>query len=106
MATFDMILSMKRKEYQVHVTVNGRKISKVIIDPHYEIKHSKSINDEVIVDLVKKLDGGEYEPDREFDGFEYFVSDGIELHGKRYKLVWLLEKNQIYIGIVNAYRRK
>ena len=97
---------MKRREYAVHLTVNKRKISKVVIDPHYELKHSQSVDDSLIVKLVKKLDGGEFEPDEEVDGFEYYVSDGLELSGKRYKLVWLLEKNEIYIGIVNAYRRK
>jgi len=38
--------------------------------------------------------------------FEYFVTDGLKLRNKKYKLVWLLEKNKLHIGIVNAYRRK
>lgn len=29
----------------------------------------------------------------------------IDLNGKLYKLVWLLEDDQIYIGVVNAHRR-
>lgn len=29
----------------------------------------------------------------------------MKYQGKRYKLVWLLEKDKMYIGVVNAYRR-
>ena len=76
-----------------------------MIDPHYELKHADSISDELIVELVKKLDGLEQEADDEDPPFSYFTSDKIELNGKFYKLIWLLEDNQIYIGVVNAYRR-
>jgi hypothetical protein len=44
-------------------------------------------------------------PDEESPPFFYFSTDKIELNGKFYKLVWLLEEDQIYIGVVNAYRR-
>ena len=37
--------------------------------------------------------------------YSYFTRDRIELDGKFYKLIWLLEDHQIYIGVVNAYRR-
>jgi len=78
----------------------------VIIDPHYELKHSRSINDDLILELVQKLHGGSFEPDETIEGFEYFVSDNLQLSGKFYKLIWLKEKHQIYIGVVNAHRRK
>ncbi|MCB0343249.1 MAG: hypothetical protein H6626_09085 [Pseudobdellovibrionaceae bacterium] len=97
---------MKRREYPLNIEVNGRKIKKAVIDPHYEIKHSDSITDEIILDLVALLDGGTFPVQTRDDIFEYFVTDNLRLEGKRYKLVWLLEKNEIYIGIVNAYRRQ
>ena len=97
---------MRRREYQIFLTINGRKITKVIIDPHYEIRHSDSITDDIILDLVRMLDGAEELPvDIDEDGFEYFVKDKMDLGGKIYKLVWLLHEDEIFIGIVNAYRR-
>lgn len=92
--------------YSILLTINGRQISRVAIDPHYEERHRDSINDDLILDLVKTLDGAEQLPTSVDDeGFEYYVTDKILLRGKRYKLVWLLHEKEIYVGIVNAYRR-
>jgi hypothetical protein len=77
----------------------------VIIDPHYEEKHTESINDKIILDLVKTLDGKFFEPDDEKTPYSYFVTDKIRVNDKLYKLVWLLEDHEIYIGVINAYRR-
>ena len=96
---------MKRREYDISITVNRKRISTVIIDSHYEEKHAASISDEIILSLVKDLDGREFEPDDEDPPYAYFTTDKMELKGKFYKLVWLLEDEQIYIGVVNAYRR-
>lgn len=96
---------MKRREYDISIVVNRRRISKVIIDPHFEEKHAASITDEIIIRLVKTLDGAIIDPEDENPPFAYFARDKIELDGKFYKLVWLLEDDQIYIGVVNAYRR-
>ena len=97
---------MGRREYKIKLVVNGRSISKVVIDPHYQYKHSRSIDDDLILRLVKLLDKGEF-PAADTDGpFEYFVTDRLKLDNKFYKLVWLLEKNKLYIGVVNAYRRR
>ena len=97
---------MDRREYDISITVNGRKITKLVIDPHYELKHSDSVSDNVILDLVKLLDGGTFPLQERREPFEYFVTDGLKLNEKLYKLVWLLEDNELYIGVVNAYRRK
>ncbi len=96
---------MNRREYGISIVVNHRRITKVIIDPHYEERHSESISDEIILELVKTLDGEVIIPDELNAPFSYFATDQIELNGKYYKLVWLLEDDQIYIGVVNAYRR-
>ncbi len=85
--------------------VNGIAIREVIIDPHYQEKHSESVNDDIILNLVRALHGKTFEPDGENPPYRYFVTDGIEYRKKCYRLIWLLENHQIYIGVVNAYRR-
>ena len=96
---------MKRREFAVSIVVNHVRITKIIIDPHYEEKHAASISDEIILELAKTLDGQIFVPDDVAPPFSYFRTDGIELNGRLYRLIWLLEENQIYIGVVNAYRR-
>ena len=95
---------MNRRELKIRpITVNGRRISKVVVDPHID-KH-KDITDDVILDLVRELDGAEQPPDDTKAPFEYFVSR-IKIYERSYRLVWLLEDNQLYIGIVTAFREK
>lgn len=95
-----------RREYDIKVVINKTKITKVIIDPHYEEKHAESINDEIILGLIEKLSGNSFEPEDIKGPYSYFVTSKMELNGKLYKLIWLLEDNDIYIGVINAYRRK
>lgn len=66
-----------RKSYPVSLTVNGEKITEVIIDPHYKKKHSASMNDAIILKLVKLLDKKFYVPDSEKEGFQYYVADPL-----------------------------
>lgn len=96
---------MSRREYPIDIRVNGLALRKLIIDPHYEEKHARSISDELIIELVKTLSGNEYEADDIDERYSYFVNDRIEYQCKFYKLIWLLEDQQIYIGVINAYRR-
>ena len=96
---------MKRREYGIDILVNRRRITKVIIDTHYEKKHSATVDDQIILKLVETLDGEVIEPDAEDPPYSYFSHDRIELDGKFYKLIWLLEDDELYVGVVNAYRR-
>lgn len=96
---------MWRREYNIWIRINGFEITKIIIDPHYEKKHSGSLSDQIILRLVRQLDGQYFEPEDIEGSYLYFVTDGLVLDGKRYKLIWLLENHSNYIGIVNAYRR-
>lgn len=94
-----------RRSYLISITVNDRAINEVIIDPHYEEKHADSVTDEIILDLVRKLDGRIFDPDDIDEEFLYFKTEPIELDGKNYRLVWLLKENCLFIGVVNAFRR-
>jgi hypothetical protein len=96
---------MERREYPISISINGQPINKIIIDTHFEEKHQDSINDSIIIELVKIISGENYEPETSSEGFHYFVNDRIQFQNKFYKLIWLLEDYQIYIGVVNAYRR-
>lgn len=58
----------ERRDYKISITVNSISVTRVIIDPHYELKH-------------------------------------LNLNGMKYRLIWLLENNEIYIGVINAFRR-
>lgn len=74
---------MSRRIYAVSMMFNGCKLEKIVIDPHYEKKHASSITDEIILALVKQLDGKTFRPvDQDEDGFSYFVNDKLELNEK------------------------
>ena len=97
---------MGRREFSAQLLVNEREINKIIIDSHYEKKHSKSINDELILCLVENLNTKYYEADDVKKPYSYFVTDRIEYLGKYFKLIWLMESQKSYIGVINAYRSK
>ena len=95
-----------RRSYSISIVVNDRKINEVIIDPHYEKRHAESITDEIILALARKLDGGDFKPEDNDEEFQYFKTEPIEFGEKNYRLIWLLKNDCLYIGIINAFRRK
>ncbi len=97
---------MNRRKYSVNITVNGQHIKAVVIDPHYEIKHSATITDKIILSPIDQLDGGDFTPETADDTFEYYTTDDLVLQDKNYRLVWLIEKDELFIGVINAYRRR
>ncbi|NOT77491.1 MAG: hypothetical protein HOP07_00650 [Bacteriovoracaceae bacterium] len=97
-------MKVSRNEYPLSITVNGLKIEAVIIDPHYQEKHSSIINDELILKIVRTLDGEYHDYADDKPPYQYFVKDEIEFNNKYYRLIWLLEENQFYTGVVNAFR--
>jgi hypothetical protein len=94
---------MSRREYSASIIINGLFISRIVIDPHYEKKHAESINDDIILGLVQMLNGSSFEPVEYKHPFVYFM-DNILLNKKKFKLIWLMEIDKNYIGIINAYR--
>ena len=95
----------KQTAYKISpITVNEIKITQVVIDSHYTEKHLDHMSDELILKLVRDLDGRRELPDSKVGQYAYFATL-IELDdGKQYRLIWLLEDHAIYIGVVNAYR--
>ena len=96
---------MSRREYKTDIVINEIRITKIIIDPHFEEKHKSSINDEIIIRLVEGLNGMKFTAESVSPPFKYYKRDRIFLDGKYYRLIWLLQEGQIYIGVVNAHRR-
>lgn len=95
---------MGRREYPVSMTVNSLPLETLIIDDHYEDRHP-DMTDEAIRELAATLDGNSFVPDSIDGPYSYFVIDMLPLGGRHYKLIWLLEEGESYIGVVNAFRR-
>ena len=93
-----------RRSYSTQMTVNGRVITEIVIDPHYEARHP-DITDELILILVKGLDGREFKPEERDGDWEYFMLDQIEHENRLYRLVWCLNDNTFYLGVINCFRR-
>lgn len=96
----------EQKIYSIEpIIINGIKIVRVVIDMHYKEKHADHISDELILRLVKDLDGRKELPEAKTKQYSYFVTR-IDLDEKQYRLIWLLEDHAVYVGVVNAYREK
>ena len=92
-----------RREYDIApLSINKIIVYKLIIDEHLD-KHSDHVDDDIVKRLVRYLDGERFEPAKEANGFKYFTST-IKDNDKWYKLVWLLEDNSLYIGVIMAFR--
>lgn len=94
---------MKRVSYHVFMLFNDHKINEVIIDQHYKLKHPE-MSDDLILKLVSKLNGLNLEVNEVNDPFSYFVEEPVMLENKPYRLIVMLEKNQNYLGVINAFR--
>jgi hypothetical protein len=93
-----------RREYSINsILVNDISINRVIIDDHVD-KHSDHIDDLVILRIVSNLNGQQFEEGAiRKNGYSYFAT-AIEDDGNWYKLIWLLEDNCFYIGVITLFR--
>lgn len=100
-------MSNTPKKYAIQITVNGHAINTVLIGRHYLIRHASYMNDELILQLVAELDGGNFPVDSVTAGVDYYVAD-VQLDDaeKIYRLIWLFEGEKLEIlGVINAYRK-
>lgn len=98
------IMRMKRRIFRIpSIVFNGLIYDSVIIDAHYDRKHKSQINDELILELVKMLNRDFEEPADTRDNYFYYTKV-LYLNGKGYRLVWLTQKNENYVGVINAFR--
>ncbi len=94
----------ERPEYPLQITINGRNLNRVVIDQHYRLKHSDSMNDEIILDLVKTLDGKKFPPEKVQGENKYFTVEPVYLLEKPYRVILVLCVSDDYLGVVNAFR--
>ena len=91
----------EKKTYSLSLETNGCSFRQVEISQHYKEKHS-DITDELILELLKLfVDKKDFQPDKLTT--DYFVLEKILHLGKKYKLVWQIENQKIFI-VVNCYR--
>jgi len=96
-----------RNEYALTITINHRIIRRVIIDQHYRENHSESVNDELILDLVKVMDGEILDIEIERSGFQYFKVEPIypgKSQSQPYRLILVICIHDDYLGVINAFR--
>ena len=95
---------MERYEYECHLIINNRVINKVIIDQHYKEKHSETINDELILELLKEINGEFFPPISKDDDFQYFKAEPIFLDFNPYRLIFLIYIHENSLGVINCFR--
>jgi hypothetical protein len=114
------------RPYSCEVVINQQKFTRLEISPYYE-KHNqeflealkrkrikltsselsqKLITDNLICELVKKLDGEKIDPEGRYYHWTYYsfrVYQGI----KAYKLVWCVADNEPNtLGLMNCFRQE
>ncbi len=95
-----------RREYGLQIIFNGRHLNKVVVDSHYEKKHSRSINDELILELVRMLNGRTLEFETlSAAGWEIYVYDPLYVGGRPYRLIFCTHPVERILGVINAFRR-
>ena len=98
-----------RREYPLKLTFNGRSIQRVLIDPHYEVRHRESIGDQLILDLLKLLDGEERLIEAiTRSGFEIVRISPLYWEVRAYRLILTLppidQEEADYLGVINVFR--
>lgn len=92
--------------YNIRIVVNGRILNRVIIDQHYKNKHSGTINDLLILELAKQLDGRNIQLEGENEMYQYFSVEPMFLFDKPYRLVVTICVFDDFLGVINAFRIK
>jgi hypothetical protein len=96
-----------RVKYDLLLRFEDIDINEVIIDQHYTEKHF-DVSDWIILELVKHLNHREVDIKSKTnnDLYSYFVAEPLFHNNKPYRLVFLIEAGQNYIGVINAFRIK
>ena len=92
--------------YQQPLWFNGQRLKKVLIDPHFEKKHQNSINDDLILELVRTyVDNEELIPESVAEEFSYFVLH-ISHELKSYRLIFCTAEYSDSFIVINCFRER
>jgi hypothetical protein len=70
----------------------------VIIDQHYKISHPE-MSYELILELIKNIDS-----ESAGEQFDYYKIEPLYYLGDPYRLIFVLERDEDYLGVMNAFR--
>lgn len=94
---------MSRKKFDVILTFNGKRRYPLIIDSHFKESHPE-MSYEVIVQLVKTLDGAFFEPQEVKGEWHYYAIEPVFMDELPYRLILVTHETELYLGVVNAFR--
>lgn len=84
--------------HALKININRRSLTRVILDQHYTEKHPE-VNDELILELVKKLNRDVFEIESEECGFQYFRAEPVMY--KKNHTVLLLCIHDDFLGVTS-----
>jgi hypothetical protein len=86
--------------------INGRPYRRIEICRHYEEKHGDYLNDDLILELVDRLDGIYFDADSKKKMgrkiLTYFAAD-VDHEESTYRLVWRVIHGRFKLLVVNCY---
>jgi hypothetical protein len=87
----------------MQLKLNGKDINRVIIDQHYKKKHG-DLTDEIILKLLKSIDGEDVAIVKTEEDFEYYKIEPVFYNQAPYRLIIVLNIFENFLGVVNAFR--
>ena len=93
-----------RISYELNVTVNGRDFNRVVIDQHYKNKHADTINDQLILRLVNRINGRTLDLEDQNGDFQYFKVEPLIFYNQPYRLIITICIVEDFLGVVNCFR--
>lgn len=94
---------MSRKNFDVILMFNGKRHHPLIIDSHFLDKHS-DLTYEIIVELVKTLNGSFFEAQEIKDMWHYYAIEPVFYNTLAYRLILVIHQNERFLGVINAFR--
>ncbi|PIR21674.1 MAG: hypothetical protein COV44_11915 [Deltaproteobacteria bacterium CG11_big_fil_rev_8_21_14_0_20_45_16] len=92
--------------YRLAVWFNGYRFKEVIVDPHYEQKHQGSIDDELILELIRiYVNREEILPGSVKGEYSYFALHLVH-QLKSYRLVFCTAEDLDQFIVINCFRTK